>query len=67
MNELKPCPFCGNKAALEYDEKRNSIDVVCSYCNCIMSGFYVYYRHRNGAFEETAEKAIEEWNRRVSE
>lgn len=64
-NELKPCPFCGYKAKLVYDEKTNCFGVSCSWCNANVSGYYVYFRHREGAFGETKKKAVTDWNRRV--
>jgi len=54
-NELKPCPFCGSDATLEYNE------------NC---GWQVYCDDRRCTvetstyFRGTLEEAIEAWNTR---
>ena len=44
-NELKPCPFCGSRAELEYESKElpdgeNWLHVVCSNCGG-SSGYYL--------------------------
>lgn len=63
MNDkLKPCPFCGGKA--EYHE--NCIDVEfgsefwirCTQCGCSF---------QTGDVNDTHDKVVEKWNRRVSE
>lgn len=67
MEKLKPCPFCGGKAAI-YGTYRDGgevtiypiglgiYDVRCQECN---AGF--------GDTYTTEELIIEKWNRRVSE
>ena len=62
MTELKPCPFCGNKAILEHSElnylKGNCADSVrglystewtvkCSYCSISKVKETEYYRFTN--------------------
>ena len=59
MAELKPCPFCGGEAELNHSITGTYFDVVCKdpYCR----GFTRVCNY------STEEKAIEAWNRRVSE
>lgn len=58
--ELKPCPFCGGKAEIEY--KRNLLTwiVQCSNNSCPAS-------YMIGADFETEEATIEAWNRRAEQ
>ena len=56
---LKPCPFCGSEAKLEYHyppfgKRRQSI-VQCIRCRC------------NSGKWGRLDKAIEAWNRRVND
>lgn len=50
---LKPCPFCGSEAIAW---ERSFPHVRCSSEKCQVA-----------LFDETVEKAIEKWNRRVNE
>ena len=60
MNELKPCPFCGNKpVVLENQFYVHEEKFVHYQVLCVCGGRL--------AFRDTAEEAIEAWNRRVSE
>lgn len=56
--ELKPCPFCGNKKILvAYEEQLdNAYDVYCVVCKC-------------GAAMRNSikEAAIEAWNKRYTD
>ena len=65
-NELKPCPFCGHKAKLVYNEKTNCFGVFCSYCNANVDGYYVYFKHREGSFGIIKKMVIEAWNGRTN-
>ena len=77
MCELKPCPFCGGKAAVRFSGHRYTNGYVKGYivvgCNtCMASVRGAYYQGDSldilpYSIEETvgAEKAIEKWNRRV--
>lgn len=58
---LKPCPFCGGEAILSFsrDEYLNEQYVVICR-NVIKCGCLTQYRN-------SKEKAIEAWNRRVSD
>lgn len=56
-NKLKPCPFCGSPAELEYKHKDfpdgdNWLHIVCTECG-ESTGWYL-----------NAESAREAWNRR---
>lgn len=61
--ELKPCPFCGGMAHIDYnakrkiygkDEYRTGVAIYCGVCEARM--FYV-----------SEELAIKAWNRRTSD
>lgn len=63
MNELKPCPFCGEKAFMHRDINPINIDkelvesvtmffVMCSNCSALVS-------------DSSWDGVVEEWNRRV--
>lgn len=61
--ELKPCPFCGEKAELS-SGRVNGNDasyVYCTRCGSRGESFWVSPNYAS------AEKAIEAWNRRVTE
>lgn len=65
MIELKPCPFCGGEA-ISYKIEPHSHTLVdmpdyagsgfaeCTACGCCLS-------------DDNEEKAVEKWNRRVTE
>ena len=36
MAELKPCPFCGGKAAMKLNDTTLNCVAVCAKCNVIM-------------------------------
>ena len=56
MKELKPCPFCGNKANT-YSNSRGFWGVDCESNECITHTMVVDYN--------TEEDAVEAWNRRA--
>lgn len=53
--ELKPCPFCGNKALVWRTDHRTYIEC----CN------YSTLTHQVCVSAETDKEAIEAWNRRA--
>lgn len=53
MADLKPCPFCGEKAKIV--ELRSGNSVVCTNTHCWVATKYY----------DTPEKAIAAWNRRA--
>ena len=55
-DELKPCPFCGAMARLEY------IDLMYRIRCCDVFGCGA-----NQGFFDTVEKAIAKWNRRADD
>lgn len=65
MNELKPCPFCGGKAAIMYGqgEGKTTVAIVCQACH---TGIF---RAKSDAWEgweyKNATDAVKAWNRRV--
>lgn len=57
MTELKPCPFCGQTARLEFHPgSMNMYWVGCTnpHCNVVV-------------YADDKEKAIAQWNRRLTE
>ena len=63
QEELKPCPFCGEKAEVSsgrFDGKDTSY-VMCTRCGSRGEFFFVSSRYAS------AEKAIKAWNRRVQD
>lgn len=69
MSELKPCPFCGSPGVLVggdfiggWDEQTGPrpYKVECSNMVCIAS-------YMIGMLWETAEDAVDAWNRRASD
>ena len=60
MNELKPCPFCGKRVQLNgniTNEKAPFYFFACHGCGAAV----------NFPRGETAERLLEQWNRRVGE
>ena len=51
--ELKPCPFCGNVAAIWRDEKHGIYTVFCTDCNAEIKVCF------------SREAAVDAWNNRV--
>lgn len=56
MDELKPCPFCGEIPRIIEHEFVDSDNTYGIKCKCGAQGFQ---------FWETIDDAIEAWNRRV--
>lgn len=54
VEEIKPCPFCGGKAEIDYTCRGNYPGVYCNNCSA-----YIF------DYSYSEEKAIEKWNRRV--
>ena len=69
MNEkLKPCPFCGGKGNVGVDDFNNKYLVMCGECGVMMGiSLEIGVEIINGwtAEFESAELAIENWNRRT--
>lgn len=63
--ELKPCPFCGNKwPTITYNSYSDSFDFACPNCD-FKGGFgYGSASVHYGSTERAREKAVEAWNRR---
>lgn len=57
---LKPCPFCGGEAVINYKQALNTWIVECSNLSCPAS-------YMIGMDYDTEAEAIEAWNRRAYE
>ena len=55
--KLKPCPFCGDTAKLDYDILDQAFRIECDGCWVVM----------NDGMDEGAEALVEAWNTRGSE
>lgn len=55
--KLKPCPFCGDAAKLDYDILDQAFRIECDGCWVVMKD----------GMNNGAEALVEEWNTRVSE
>lgn len=58
---LKPCPFCGGKAALFVDE---GVKVVCVKCHASTQELRDMFT-TSGVAGNATEAVIEDWNKRV--
>lgn len=59
MIKLKPCPFCGGKAAMErhiFNGLTDTYGVKCTLCGAQIRQFY-----------DTQDQAAEQWNRREND
>jgi Lar family restriction alleviation protein len=81
--ELKPCPFCGGKAAVKQsgvevmatnrDSVRFDFSIRCVNCNATAPGAYGYISanlSRTGdlnIWHDERHSAIESWNRRAND
>lgn len=67
MNEeLKPCPFCGGKAKLNYERisgenKGYWAQVICTQCCGRSEGVWA------GSYKSAEQKEIKAWNRRIAD
>lgn len=69
--KLKPCPFCGGDAAINYEHTRLPEDsrpthafIMCKWCGC---GTDKYIINRFHDADESTYSAIKAWNRRINE
>ena len=60
--KLKPCPFCGNRVAVEEKINFGEPNVFIVYCNPSNGGCGA----KTNWFD-SAEEAIDAWNRRVND
>ena len=58
MEKLKPCPFCGSEAIINYKEALEAYICECSNDDCPAS-------YMIGNRYDTREEAIEVWNKRA--
>lgn len=79
MIELKPCPFCGGKAAVLCERKMLTLDrrpIFAVECRVGCDKCKIYFRQTCGVSEteykaptaeDKYEEAVEMWNRRVND
>ena len=61
MEELKPCPFCGNKYVTLTETMTEGFRIKCPCCN--ITFVRDFYQHRKDLGRT---RTIEAWNRRGS-
>jgi Lar family restriction alleviation protein len=66
MNELKPCPFCGGKARLDYTNDNKHRPYVHCLTGILLKPMCTL-SHVDCWQYKTETEAIEAWNRRVNE
>nr|DAG70106.1 MAG TPA: restriction alleviation protein [Caudoviricetes sp.] len=62
MDELKPCPFCGNKFPTITETQTEGVRIKCQYCEIEFTRDF--YQHRG---ELGRKRTIEAWNRRAND
>ena len=67
MNELKPCPFCGNKVDYNHDLNMEPHGVWCKHCKMIVRFTRVKAIQRGETFGDVERRIAERWNRREGE
>ena len=66
MDELKPCPFCGNEVDFNYNLGLEPDGITCRRCFMIVR--FSRIRVKNGEkFEVAMNKMADAWNRRASD
>ncbi len=69
-DKLKPCPFCGGSAKIEYDRETMGMGecpevafVICENCGCKTKNYYIggYYGSK-----DNEKNAVKMWNRRTN-
>ena len=60
MSELKPCPFCNDTYIMVRVRKDGKYVVGCNTLNCVCL-------HSEGKLFNSAEKAMNAWNRRAND
>lgn len=63
MDELKPCPFCGNEYPTITESNGYGIRIRCPQCNISFTRDY----YETGRGELGRVRTIEAWNRRAGE
>lgn len=64
MDNLKPCPFCGEKVAYWHDAKMEPVGVQCQRCGLAIKVLRI--RHKRGeTFGDAQQQIAERWNRRA--
>lgn len=63
--ELKPCPFCGQKAQVAYNAENEPYGIFCARCKALVrwSNLPKWGKHETAG--EYMAKIAERWNRRA--
>ena len=65
--KLKPCPFCGSTWLYITTEHGWLSDSTVIFCNSCKASVKLEENDQEGMTEETRQRAIEHWNKRVCE
>lgn len=64
-DELKPCPFCGEKVQICYGTDYTVSGIRCGNCGVIAQWPWIKIGRSNKTFGELTKPCIEAWNRRA--
>ena len=65
--KLKPCPFCGSKDIYVTTQEGRIDSTATIFCNSCKTAVILEENEEEGFSEKTTAKAIEAWNRRVTD
>jgi hypothetical protein len=67
MSELKPCPFCGGKATINFDAQLEPFGIWCPGCHMLVKFTKVKPVGKNEKFGRCMDDIAEAWNRRATD